>query len=107
MKPMSTKLLALALTVLEGDRYQHIHATEYIACAGRSQSDYPNLLDAIKLNNGIMNWVRSSIHESRTDAQKDRVEKIGQFIEIAKVSIGHVCRIWLLLMTIFRLRVGM
>jgi hypothetical protein len=101
VKPVSAKLLALALTAIEGERFRCIHATEYIAYEGGLQSDYPNLLEAMNLNIRVMNWVRSSIHHSRTDTAKNRIETIGQFVETAKVNVGQTSMAWLTLITTF------
>lgn len=94
MKPISAKVLAQALSIMEGERYKCICAAEYIAYAASGglhhDPDYPNLLEATNLNNRITRWVQSSLHQSRTNTPETRIELIGHFVETAKVSIGQI-----------------
>lgn len=88
MKPISARLLALALTALEGERYGRIHAAEYIACAGNQSSNYPNLQQAITLNQRIASWVQSCM--VRSEKRKTWSEMSGYFVETAKVNLCQI-----------------
>ena len=81
--------LAAALTTLEGDMYQSILPSEYIAHAGRLPSYCPNLLAAIALNQRITNWVQLSILDMDFDGAPDELEQRSDvkryFLKAARV----------------------
>jgi len=80
--------LAIALAVLEGERYKRIVASEYLACVRGLQPYCPNLSAAIGLNQLISKWVRSCILDQRLGNGRDGItarSKMKQyFVETAK-----------------------
>jgi hypothetical protein len=66
--------LAMALGRLEGERYQCILPSEYMAHEGKLRSFSPNLTAAIALNQRINNWVQSSILDMDLDGAPNEVE---------------------------------
>jgi hypothetical protein len=88
-KGPSPRQLALALAVLEGERYQRILPAEYIAHAGRQPLYCPNLLAAIAFNETVHNWVQSSILDldfaGGWDELNRRSEIKEYFVQTAKV----------------------
>ena len=66
--------LAMALARLEGERYQRILPSEYMAHAGNLPSSSPNLTAAIALNQRINNWVQSSILDIDFNGAPNEIE---------------------------------
>ena len=80
---MTPLALAIALTILEGDKFKQIMPSDYLA----NQVGIPgfNAVDlAIRLNNKIIQWVKNML--LYYDAVKHRATVLKFFINTAKVS---------------------
>lgn len=78
--------LAIALTLLEGDKYKVLVPSDYIAHL-RRHPGYNNVQGAYTVNNKIVFWVKDSIlHYDRVD---QRADVLKFFIHTAQVSCTH------------------
>lgn len=75
--------LAIAMTLLEGDRYRALHPSDYMAYLKRPPG--PNNVDAVCLtNNKIILWVQQSI--LHYNLLHHRVEVLKFFVNAAQVG---------------------
>lgn len=83
---VSAQGLALALTLLEGDKYRQISPSDYLAhLCGRPE--YTNVDAATSVNRMIMLWVKQSLVHFEEIAP--RVSVMTFFINTAKVWHFH------------------
>jgi hypothetical protein len=79
--------IAIALSIVEGDIYNHILPADYIAHLLRLST--PNIEAAYDINNKIGFWVKKSI--LRPDRIESRGEALKFFVNVADVSNGYFC----------------
>jgi len=75
--------LAIALTLLEGDKYKAIVPSDYIAHFGK-HSGSNGVKVACSVNNKIILWVQQSV--LHYDTAQSRAQRIGFFLNTAQVS---------------------
>jgi hypothetical protein len=92
LEPFSPRKLAIALTILEGEKYRRIRAAECVAYFCEPHSVSNTLTEALNLNENITNWVKWYI--LRHDHHKKRASVKRLFVDIAQVNsikIGLMC----------------
>jgi len=75
--------LAIALTLLEGDKYKAIVPSDYIAHFGKHPGSN-GVKVACSVNNKIVLWVKQSVLQY--DTAQSRAQRIGFFLNTAQVS---------------------
>jgi len=79
--------LAIALALLEGDKYKALVPSDYIAHL-RRHAGYNNVEGAYTANNKIIFWVKDSV--LHYDSVEKRADVLKFFIHTAQVSRGLI-----------------
>jgi hypothetical protein len=85
-QPTKARDLAIALLILEGDKYSRIHPADYISYF-QQQPGENNVRDALITKQNIAYWVKHAV--LRCDKLEERTGQLKFFVYTAEVT-GHV-----------------